>query len=115
MGEGFFSPGPQGITIMVRVKPGAREDAVLGVRGGELCVAVRARPEKGKANAEVIRTLAETLGISRSDVVLKSGGASPRKVFRLPSTALHALEALEARPVRTGQGLQRGGAARRQG
>jgi uncharacterized protein YggU (UPF0235/DUF167 family) len=104
--ERFFSTGPKGILLSVRAKPGARKDAVLGVRAGELLVAVRARPEKGRANAEVIRTIAEALGISRTGVVLKRGGGSQHKVFHLPAAALPALEALEARAARGAPGLQ---------
>lgn len=95
MSERFFLEGKGGVTLMVRVKPGAREDAVLGVRAGELLVSVRARPEKGKANIEVIRLLSAELGISRARVVLKRGGASPRKVFALPASAVPALQRLE--------------------
>ncbi len=95
MCERFFVEGKDGVTLKVRVKPGAREDALLGVRAGELMVAVRARPEKGKANLEVIRLLSRELCISRDDVVLKRGGASPRKVFSLPASVAPMLQRLE--------------------
>ena len=95
MSERFFLEGKDGVSLMVRVKPGAREDAVLGVRAGELVVSVKARPEKGKANIEVIRLLSGELGISRAEVVLKRGGASPRKVFALPASVVPALQRLE--------------------
>jgi uncharacterized protein (TIGR00251 family) len=95
VGERFYLEGRDGVSLHVRVKPGAREDAVLGVRGGELVVAVRARPEKGKANEDVIRLLSRQLRISRADVVLKRGGASLRKVFALPANAVPMLQQLE--------------------
>lgn len=79
---------------------------MLGARAGELLVSVRARPEKGRANTEVIRTIAEALGISRTDVVLKRGGGSQHKVFHLPPAALRALEALEARAAHGAPGLK---------
>ena len=41
------------MTLNVKAKPGARQDAVFGVRGGELLVAVRAVAEKGRANTEI--------------------------------------------------------------
>jgi hypothetical protein len=94
VGERFFLESRDGISLHVRVKPGAREDAVLGVRAGELVVSVRARPEKGKANLEVIRLLSRELCISRGDVVLKRGGTSPRKVFALPASAVPLLQRL---------------------
>lgn len=92
---GFFSVGPRAITVRVKAKPHAREDTVLGVRAGELLVAVRAPAERGKANEEIVRVLAKSLGLPRDDVVLKSGGGTPHKVFIVPLGAAGALRGLE--------------------
>jgi uncharacterized protein YggU (UPF0235/DUF167 family) len=80
------------ITLKVKAKAGARQNAVLGVRGAELLVSVRAVAEKGMANEEIARVLARALGVSRSSVVLKLGGASPHKVFQVPAEAADALQ-----------------------
>lgn len=64
---------PGGVRMRLRVVPGARRDAVLGTHGEALRVAVRAAPEKGKANDAVGRLLAETLGLGRGDVELVAG------------------------------------------
>jgi uncharacterized protein len=85
------------VLLRVKAKPHAREDGVLGVRAGELLVAVRAPAEKGKANAEVIRVIARELGLSRESVVLKSGGSSPHKIFIVPSEAVPSLQKLLTR------------------
>ena len=92
----FFSVGARAIVLRVKAKPHAREDAVLGVRAGELRVAVRAAAEKGKANAEIVRVLAKSLGVPRDRVVLKSGGGTPHKVFVVPLEAAAALRTIEA-------------------
>ena len=91
---GFCTVGDQSVLLRVKAKPHARQDGVIGVRAGELIVAVRAPAEKGKANAEVIRVLAEALGLPRESVTLKSGGSSPHKVFQLPRHAAAALKRL---------------------
>jgi uncharacterized protein len=91
----FFSPQGDHLTLRVKAKPGARQDAVLGVRGAELLVSVRAVAEKGKANAEIAKVLAKALGIPRNTVELKLGGASPHKVFQLPAEAAAALRRLQ--------------------
>jgi len=91
---GFYSVGPRGIFVRVRARPHAREDAVLGVRAGELIVSVRAPAEKGKANAEIARVIARMLGLPRAGVALKSGGSSPHKVFLVSLEALDAVRAL---------------------
>ena len=69
---------------------------MLGVRGAELLVAVRAVAEKGKANEEIAHVIAEALGVPRDSVVLKLGGGSPRKVFQVPLEASAALKRLPA-------------------
>ncbi len=93
--ESFYSVGRATIRLKVRARPHSRTEAVLGVRAGELTVAVSAPPEKGKANAAVARVLARALGVPRDSVALKSGGSSPHKVFEVPLEAAAALKGLE--------------------
>jgi uncharacterized protein YggU (UPF0235/DUF167 family) len=92
----FFSVQGDHLTLRVKAKPGARQDAVLGVRGTELLVSVRAVAEKGKANAEIARVLAKELGMPKDSIVLRLGGASPHKVFQVPVGAVEALRHLPA-------------------
>jgi uncharacterized protein len=90
----FYSIQAGYITLKVKAKPGARQDSVLGIRGAELLVSVRAVAEKGKANEEIARVLAKALGVSRGSIVLKLGGASPHKVFQVPVQAATAVQNL---------------------
>ena len=90
----FYTVGDREVLLHVKAKPHAREDGVIGVRAGELVVAVRAPAEKGKANAEIITALARALGLPRAEVILKSGGSSSHKVFQLPREAAGALKTL---------------------
>jgi uncharacterized protein (TIGR00251 family) len=92
--DDFFTLKDRAVLLRVKARAHAREDAVLGVRAGELVVSVRAPAEKGKANAEIVRVIARTLGLSRDVVALKSGGSSPHKVFLVPLEALDAVRAL---------------------
>ncbi len=87
----------EAILLRVKVKAGARRDAVLGTRGGELLVSVRAPPERGKANRAVVAVLARFLDLPASSVALKSGGGSPRKLFAVPLAAEKVLEAAARR------------------
>jgi len=48
--------------ILVRVRTGARESRIVGMRGDALIVEVRARPERGEANRELIRLLRREYG-----------------------------------------------------
>jgi len=87
----FFTVHENGVSLSVKARPGSREDAILGVRGAELIVAVRAHAEKGKANEEIVRLLSRILKIPRGEVELMRGAASPHKVFRLPLAAVSLL------------------------
>lgn len=74
---------PQGTRLRLRVKPGARKNAIVGVHGGALKVSVAAPPERGKANAAVVTLLAEALGVPASAITIASGAASQDKVARI--------------------------------
>jgi uncharacterized protein len=94
--ESFFTVHAGSITLRVKARPGARTEAVGGVRGSELMVSVRSPAEKGRANAEIVKVLAKALGVPRGAVVLKAGGASGHKVFSLPLEAAPALREIES-------------------
>jgi uncharacterized protein len=79
-----------GPVIRVRAKPNASHDVVLGITGERLIVAVRANPEKGKANAAVLTTIAKWLGVSKSSLELLSGAGARDK--RIAVTGLTAAE-----------------------
>jgi uncharacterized protein (TIGR00251 family) len=93
----FYSVNDRDVLLRVKAKPHARTPGILGVRAGELVVAVRAPAEKGKANAEIIKVLAEALGLPRGEVILRSGAGAPHKVFRLPLAAAVPLGSLASR------------------
>jgi uncharacterized protein (TIGR00251 family) len=74
-----IKPNAQGTTIEVRVKPRARQSAVLGIKQGALEVAVAAVPAEGAANEELIRTLAAFFGLGRRAVRLVAGASARHK------------------------------------
>lgn len=75
-----LTPVPGGTRLRLRVKPGARGAAVVGVHGGALKVAVQAPPDRGKANRAVVELLAEVLDLPLSAVAIVSGESSQDKV-----------------------------------
>ena len=62
----------------------------MGFREDILRLRVTAPPEDGKANAAVVRLLAQTLGIPRSRLEVIRGHSSRNKVIKVAS--LNALE-----------------------
>jgi uncharacterized protein (TIGR00251 family) len=71
----------QGVVLPVKAKPGAKVDELIGEHDGALRVAVTAPPEGGQANEAIVRLLAESLGLKRSQFTLLSGAAARSKRF----------------------------------
>lgn len=65
--------------IDVYTTPRADKDEVVGWRGAELHVRVRAVPESGQANAAVCVVLASALGVPKSSVSVVRGHSSRHK------------------------------------
>ncbi|MEO8586123.1 MAG: DUF167 domain-containing protein [Acidobacteriota bacterium] len=76
--------------LRVRVSAGASRRRVLGVHGGALKLSVKAPPEKGKANRDVLALVAETFGLAPSDLEIVFGETSPDKVVRVPLSSVEA-------------------------
>lgn len=72
-----------GTRLRLRVKPGARKTAIVGIHGGALKIAVAAAPERGKANRAVVALLAKALGLPVSAVTIASGETSQDKVAEI--------------------------------
>ena len=75
-----------GVRLRLRVSAGAKRSRILGVHGGALKLSVKAPPERGRANREVLEMVAEAFGLAPGDVELLTGETSPDKVVRLPLT-----------------------------
>ena len=78
-----LTPIAGGTRLRLRVKPGARKTAIVGVHGGALKIVVAAAPEKGRANRGVVKLLAEALGLPSSAVAITSGETSQDKVAEI--------------------------------
>ena len=89
-----------GTRLRLRVVPGARRSEIVGRYGEAWKVRVKEPPERGAANAAVLRLLADALGVSAGEVKLVSGHGSRDKIVEL--TALEADEA-EARLAANGK------------
>jgi uncharacterized protein (TIGR00251 family) len=79
------------LVLTLHVQPGARRTEVAGVHGteGEMRLKVRlaAPPVDGKANAELLRFVAEAFGVAPKQVSLLRGAASRHKVVRIEAPA----------------------------
>ncbi len=80
--------------LAVWATPGARKSALAGVADGRLRVRVGAPAHEGRANAELIRFIAATLGVPPSDVAITSGAGTRRKAMHVTGVAAPAAAAL---------------------
>src|SRR5262245_45758024 len=83
----------ESLRLRVRVKPGAKESRVLGVREQALEVAVAAPPVEGRANAELVRILARFFELSKSQVSIVAGGSGRSKLISLTGLSESGLRA----------------------
>jgi uncharacterized protein len=74
---------PTGVTFAVKVHPRARHNAITGVIGDALKLALTAPPVDGKANQAVMEFFADLFAISRSSVTIASGETSRNKVIHV--------------------------------
>jgi uncharacterized protein (TIGR00251 family) len=72
-----------GVSFAVKVHPRARKNAITGITGDALKLALTAPPVDGKANQGVIEFFADLFAISRSSVTIASGETSRNKVIRV--------------------------------
>ncbi len=69
--------------IVVHVQPRARRTEVAGLHGDAVKVRLAAPPVDGAANEELVRFVAEVLGVPRSAVRVAAGAASRRKTLEV--------------------------------
>ncbi len=83
--------------LSVRVQPGAHTNEVMGFQEGVLRVRVSAPPHEGRANAALVKLLAERLDIAPSRVqVLRGQGSRQKLVLIQGMDAASAQKALGA-------------------
>jgi uncharacterized protein len=75
--------GAQGVSFAVKVHPRARKNAITGVVGDALKLALTAPPVEGKANQAVIEFFADLFAIPRSSVTIASGETSRNKIVQV--------------------------------
>jgi hypothetical protein len=74
---------PAGATFQVKVHPRARKNAITGVVGGALKLALTSPPLEGRANEACIAFLAKLLNVPRSSVTIAAGESSRQKLIRV--------------------------------
>ena len=77
--------------LSVYAQPRASRTALCGLYDGRVKVALRAPPVDGKANAELVRYLAEQLGVPKRCVRVVAGASGRRKRVLIEGVAAETL------------------------
>ena len=76
---GYFVETPEGAILNVKAQPRSSKAGIDGLIGDAVKVRIRCAPVDGKANKELIETLADAVGIAKGRVSFKSGETSKQK------------------------------------
>ncbi len=79
----FFTETPEGVVLNVRAQPRSSRAGIDGLMGDAVKVRIRSAPVDGKANKELIETLADAFDLPKSAVAFKSGETSKTKRISL--------------------------------
>lgn len=87
---------PGGIKVGIRLAPKASANRIVGIRpsadgGSVLNVSVTAVPEKGKANAALIKLLAKAWEIPKTALSIRSGSKDRRKTVFIDGAGAESL------------------------
>lgn len=74
-----FAETAEGTVLNVRAQARSSRSGLDGVVGDAVKVRIRSAPVDGKANKELVETLADAFGIPKSRVLFKSGETSKSK------------------------------------
>ena len=76
---GYYVETEEGVILSVRAQPRSSRAGIDGLLGDAVKVRIRCAPVDGKANRELVETLADEFGLAKSNVVFKSGETSKQK------------------------------------
>ena len=79
MDAGYLTETPEGVILNVRAQPRSSRSGIDGLLGDAVKVRIRCEPVDGKANKELVETLAEAFDLPKSAVVFKGGETSKAK------------------------------------
>jgi len=73
----------ESITLSIRIQPRASKNEITRMENSGLKIRLTAPPVDGAANEALIRLLADTLSVTRSQVEIVSGHTSRDKIVRI--------------------------------
>ena len=93
----WLAETPEGVVLSVKARPRSSRAGLDGFFDGAVKVRVRCAPVDGKANKELVETLADVFGLPKSAVVLLSGETSKTKRILLRGVSPEKVRAAAGR------------------
>jgi uncharacterized protein (TIGR00251 family) len=83
----------EGVFLKVLVKPKSRSSEFIGEVSGEgVLINLHAPAREGKANSELIKSLAKILGVSSSSIIVVAGQKSREKTLLITGTTIETVQ-----------------------
>ena len=79
----FYTFSNNTLTLLLHIQPGAKQTEFSGLHGERLKIRIKAPPADGKANAEIIRFLAEQFRAAKSQIEIISGELGRQKTVQI--------------------------------
>ncbi|WP_313667385.1 DUF167 family protein YggU [Atlantibacter sp.] len=67
------------LTLRLYIQPKASRDAIIGLHGDEVKIAITAPPVDGQANAHLVKFLAKQFRVPKSQVTIEKGETGRHK------------------------------------
>jgi uncharacterized protein (TIGR00251 family) len=81
-------------TLSVKIQPRASKNEIIRMEGRGLKIRLTAPPVDGAANEALVRFLADTLHVSKSQVEIVSGHTAREKIIRIDGLSSEDVERL---------------------
>lgn len=79
----MWKKSSEGIILPVKLTPKSSKNEIIGWENGFLKIKISAVPEKGQANAELIRFLSKIFSLPKTSITILSGETSRQKMILL--------------------------------
>lgn len=87
----YCTETPDGVVINVKAQPRSSKAGVDGLLGDAVKVRIKCAPVDGRANKELVETLADVFNLPKNRVVFKSGETSRQKRIFLAGVSADAV------------------------
>jgi len=90
----YYTETADGVVINVKAQPRSSKSGIDGLAGDAVKVRIRSAPVDGKANKELVETIADAFGLPKSRVEFRSGETSKQKRILLRGISAATVESI---------------------